>query len=49
MDLPLATDNIGIRQGFKGYKGKSSTFCPTADVDGLSAFMKYKETIILTT
>ena len=40
MDIPLATNNIGIRNGFKGYTRKSSTFCPTAGVGGLSAFME---------
>lgn len=40
MDIPLATNDIGIRNGFKGYRRKSSTFCPPADVGGLSAFME---------
>ena len=40
MDIPLATNDIGIRNGFKGYRRKSSTFCPPADVGGLSAFLK---------
>lgn len=40
MDVPLATNDIGIQQGFKGYRRKSSTFCQTADVDWLSAFIE---------
>ena len=40
MDIPLATINIGIQHGFKGYRRKSSTFRLQADVGGLSAFMK---------
>ena len=38
MDVPLATNNIRILQGFKGYRRKSSTLCQMADVDGLSVF-----------
>ena len=41
MDVPLATNNIGIQIGFKGYRIESSTFCPTADVVGLSALKSY--------
>lgn len=41
MDIPLATINIGIRNGFKGYTRESSTFRLQADVDGLSAFMDF--------
>jgi len=37
MDIPLATHIIGIWQGFKGYRRKSSTFRLQADVGGLSA------------
>lgn len=37
MDIPLATNDIGIQYGFKGYRRKSSTFCTTTGVDGLSA------------
>ena len=36
MDVPLALNHIGIRNGFEGYKGKSSTFSKTTDGDGLS-------------
>ena len=38
MDVPLALNNIGIRYGLKGYKGKSSTYSHQVDVVGLSAF-----------
>lgn len=38
MDVPLPLNNIGIRHGLQGYKGKSSTFCHKTDVVGLSAF-----------
>lgn len=38
MDVPHAANHIGICNGFKGYRRKSSTFCQQADVDGLSAF-----------
>ena len=38
MDVPLALNNIGIRNGLKGYKRKSSTFSQQADVDGFFAF-----------
>ena len=41
MDVPLVLVNIGIQQGFKGYKRKSSTFCYWVDVDGLSALYFY--------
>lgn len=37
MDVPLALKDIEIRYGFKGIKGKSSTFCLLTDVVGLSA------------
>lgn len=37
MDVPLAHYDIGIRHGLMGYKRKSSTFSPKADVVGLSA------------
>ena len=40
MDIPLATNNIGIQYGFKRYEREVSTFCPSAGVDGLSAFME---------
>jgi hypothetical protein len=40
MDVPLATNDIRILQGFKGYRRKSSTFRLLADVDGLSAFIE---------
>lgn len=39
MDASLALVNIGIQQGFKGYKRKSSTLDHKVDVGGLSAFM----------
>lgn len=39
MDVPLALINIGIRNGLKGDKGKSSTFSHKTVVDGLSAFL----------
>lgn len=32
MDVPLALNDIEIRQGLKGYKRKSSTFSYLADV-----------------
>jgi len=38
MDVPLALNDIEIRNGFKGYKGKSSTFGLQTDVVGLSTF-----------
>lgn len=37
MDVPLALHNIGIRQGLKEYKRKSSTISQETDVVGLSA------------
>lgn len=37
MDVPLALNDIGIRHGLKGYKGKSSTFSQQTDVVGLFA------------
>lgn len=40
MDVPLALNNIGIRNGLKGYKGKSSTLSHKTVVDGLFAFLK---------
>lgn len=39
MDVPLALNDIGIRNGLKGYKEKSSTFSHKTVVDGLSAFL----------
>lgn len=33
MDVPLALNDIEIRQGLKGYKRKSSTFSFMADVE----------------
>lgn len=39
MDVPLALNDIGIRNGFEGYKRKSSTLCHWPDVVGLSAFI----------
>jgi len=39
MDVPLAHYDIRIRHGLMGYKRKSSTFSPKADVVGLSAFI----------
>lgn len=41
MDVPLALDHIEIRNGFKEYKRKSSTFNRKADVEGLSALYIY--------
>lgn len=41
MDVPLATNNIGIQHGFKGYRRKSSTFCQMADVGGLFVFFDW--------
>ena len=39
MDVPLALNDIGILNGLKGYKRKSSTFSlQTGDV-GLSVFI----------
>ena len=43
MDVPLVLNDIGIRQGLMGYKEKSSTFCQTTDVVGLSALYKLNE------
>ena len=40
MDVPLATDDIRIHKGLKGYRNNSSTVCPAADVDGFSAFIE---------
>lgn len=40
MDVPLAINDIGIRQGLKGYKRKSSTFSQITGVVGLSALVK---------
>lgn len=37
MDVPLALNDIGILEGFKGSKRKSSTIYQQADVEGLSA------------
>ena len=37
MDVPLALTDIEVQQGFKGYTGKSSMFCPQTGVVGLSA------------
>ena len=37
MDIPLALNDLRIRQGFKGNIRKSSTLCQKADADGLSA------------
>lgn len=34
MDVPLALNDIGIRQGLKRYKRKSSTFSHQTDVIG---------------
>lgn len=42
MDVPLALNNIVIRHGSKGYKGKSSPFSHKADVGGLSAFLSLR-------
>lgn len=42
MNILLVTNDIGIRHGLKGYKRKSSTFSPKADVVGLSAFNQLK-------
>lgn len=39
MDVPLALNDIEIRNGLKGYKEKSSTFSHKTVVDGLSAFL----------
>lgn len=41
MDIPLALTDIEVQQGFKGYTGKSSTFCQQTDVGGLSASCQY--------
>lgn len=37
MDIPLAQNYRGIRNGFKGYRRKSSTFNRKAGVEELSA------------
>ena len=39
MDVPHALNDIGIRQGLKGYKRKSSTISHKAGVGGLSVFL----------
>ena len=39
MDVPLAHNDIGIRNGLKG-KRKSSTFSHKTDVGGLSALLE---------
>lgn len=39
MDVPLAINDIGIRNGLKGNR-KSSTFSHKADVVGLSALIE---------
>ena len=39
MDVPLALNYIGIRQGLKRYKRKSSTFSHTADVADFLRFI----------
>lgn len=44
MDVPLAINDIGIRNGLKGSR-KSSAFSHKADVVGLSAFM-YSSSLI---
>ena len=41
MDVPLALNDIGIRNGLKGYTRKSSTFCQQTGVVGLSALCQY--------
>lgn len=41
MDIPLATNYIGIQIGFGGYRRKSSTFCPTTDVVECFALISY--------
>lgn len=43
MDILLATNEIRIQQGLKGYKRKSSAFCQTMDVDGLSTLMHVRK------
>lgn len=37
MDVPLALNDIGIRNGLKGRKRKSSTYSKKTGVVGLSA------------
>jgi len=37
MDVPLAINDKGIRNGLRENKGEYSTFCLLADVVGLSA------------
>ena len=37
MDIPLATNDIGILYGFKEYRRKFAMFCQQAGVDGLFA------------
>jgi len=39
MDVPLAINDIGILQGLKRYKRKSSTFSYSADVVGFLYFI----------
>lgn len=41
MDVPLALHNIGIRQGLKDSKRKSSTISQETDVVGLSALIVF--------
>lgn len=47
MDVPLAINDIGIRNGLQGDIRKSSTVSQKADVVGLSVFIKNLETIWL--
>lgn len=47
MDVPIALNSIGIRNGLKGYKGKSSTFSQKTVVNGLSAFLKASDDRIM--
>lgn len=39
MDVLLPLNKIGIRNGLKGYKRRSSMFCAMTGVVGLSAFI----------
>lgn len=47
MDVPLAINDIGIRNGLQGVIKRSSTISQKADVVGLSVFINNLETIWL--
>lgn len=47
MDVPLAINDIGIRNGLEGNR-KSSTFSHKADVVGLSVYFNFFKEIMVT-